>query len=191
MVTITPACVATDGVSLYVLAVDVKPTSSYNAKPNYVLVKSNPNPSPTLSDLSWTLVSSKPVDDSLNALSAPYSISDFICSMDPTTKAFMALSRRSTKPSSIIASDDTRGIRYVPDSDGGAGTWSNIGTSASYQWESSGDSSQLYNFKDGTTNTYMHAYVHSTLTRVFVAAMDTTTWTMNQNPASWTFVRSQ
>ncbi|KAG0240354.1 hypothetical protein B0O80DRAFT_497656 [Mortierella sp. GBAus27b] len=188
MVTIALACVATDGISLYGLSVNAAPPSSSSSN-YYVIVKSNPNPSPTLSDLSWTVVSSKAIDDSIYALVAPNDVNGCSCAIDDTTKVFTAMTYQSRKLYSDPPANVTRGIQYQPDSGGGTGTWTNIETSPDYQWRLQGDSTQLYEFKDSTTGktTLMHAYVHIVLTKVYVAAMDSATLTMNQNRALWAY----
>ncbi|KAG0240355.1 hypothetical protein B0O80DRAFT_425769 [Mortierella sp. GBAus27b] len=186
MVTISLACVATDGVSLYGLSVNAAPYSTSNY--HYVLVKSNPNPSPTLTGLSWTLIDSKPMDSSVYAL-AISSVNDFNCAVNNSTKVFTALSRRSKKTNDDLTDNQTRGIRYTPANGGGAGTWTNIDASPSYRWDDDSYSTQLYEFNDPTTGstTLMHASIQKSYPKVYVAAMDLATSTMKQNPTSWDF----
>jgi len=187
-VVITPACAATDGVSIYAIAFDVVPDDSYgnSNKYHYVLVKSNPNPSPTLSDISWTLVSSVRSSDPLYSLTPPYNKDYAACAVDEKTKVFTALSRSFREPTGG-SNKGMLGIQFQPDSNGGPGTWVNVKTSTAYTWEA--DSSELYYYKNADgSQTLMHA-TRNQVRGVLVSAMDNPTMTLNQSPAQWSFVR--
>ncbi|KAK3807617.1 MAG: hypothetical protein J3Q66DRAFT_392282 [Benniella sp.] len=86
MVTITPACAATDGVSIYIISVDAEKVA-YSSDTFYVLLKSNPNPNANLKDLSWTVVSAiqMKTNKSLQAIMKG-SLNDYSCAVDSSTK---------------------------------------------------------------------------------------------------------
>jgi hypothetical protein len=190
MVTITPACAATDGVSIYIISVDAEKVA-YSSDTFYVLLKSNPNPNANLKDLSWTIVSAIQMNKSLQAIMKG-SLNDYSCAVDSSTKVFTIMARR--VHSGVGAIDqNVGGVQFNPDGNGGAGTWTNIKSSPEYQWAYGYAVEQLYNFKSSTSSsgTLLHAYYSAiTPTEVYVASMDAATSTMKQNPATWAFVCS-
>ncbi|KAF9363817.1 hypothetical protein BGX34_003236 [Mortierella sp. NVP85] len=193
MVTITPACAATDGVSIYIISVDASKVL-YSSDTFYVLVKSNPNPNANLKDLSWTVVSKIQMNKSLQAImkGGP---NDYSCAVDSSTKVFTIVARR--VHSGLGAVDEyVGGVQFNPDGNGGAGAWTNIKSSPGYQWSVLGYAvEQLYNFKSSTSSsgTLLHAFYSSIAAthEVYVASMDAATSTMKQNPAAWTLDKTK
>ncbi|KAG0261528.1 hypothetical protein BG011_000934 [Mortierella polycephala] len=168
-----PDCVASDGTSLYAFA--VAPSTTNPKAFFYVLVKSNANPSPTLSNLSWTLVSAVSRDDYAYLF---YITGVFECAVDETG-VFTVLGSESMARGSGVSDAIIRGLQYQSSGD----TWKDVNTDILYSWN--GDYSTLFNFKDSMgINTVMHAYF-SRNKELFVATMDATTLTLMQSPSAW------
>ncbi|KAF9963951.1 hypothetical protein BGZ70_007092 [Mortierella alpina] len=202
LVSLNPHCYATDGTSIYALDLGVpQRTSSPSLFGDfyYVLVKSNPNPSPDLSDLSWSVVSVSNREglNLLESLSA--------CYIHPTTKTFSVLSIRSraTKGIENIIKDSVRGVQYQPNADGGGGggRWSNITVSPgspSFEWKSTFSdrylNTQLYKPNDSenlmfaTANpSFRNMTAVKIQAKVWIASMNPTDLIMKQNPSPWLF----
>ncbi|KAG0365568.1 hypothetical protein BGZ54_006403 [Gamsiella multidivaricata] len=178
---LNPVCVATDGTYVYALAYAPSfndSSSSYN-----ILIKSNANPPYTLDNLSWTLVSAVPRDayyylgeDNING-------HDYGCLAD-ATGVFTALARSSKSSRDAAADNVSRGLQYQPYGN----VWKNVSTSQGYVWNEL-SSSQLVNIKDPVTGVtaIIHASIasHNSTSAIAVAALNTNTLTMIQNPSMW------
>ncbi|CAO3566936.1 unnamed protein product [Mortierella alpina] len=198
LVSLNPHCYATDGTSIYALDLRVRQKTSFFSYEDfyYVLVKSNPNPSPDLSDISWSVVSVSNRDglNLLDSLSA--------CYIHPTTKAFSVLSVRSkTEKGYGDLEDSVRGVQYQPKADGGGGSWTNITVapgSPLFEWKDSVTSqypyTQLYKPSDSenlmfaTANPYV-ANPNSAKpdTKFWIASMDPSDLVMKQKPSPWLY----
>ncbi|KAF9911398.1 hypothetical protein BX616_010604 [Lobosporangium transversale] len=181
-VTLEPACVVTDGTSLYALAIGTSrttPPSSPNDA-HYVLVKSNPNPSPDLSDISWTPVSVIR-NEGLNDIETPDANPARACHIDETSKVFTVLSSRSRTEKTWRTYDVARGIQYRPSANGGPGSWVNVTVSPvspDFEW---GDlSTELYKPKGSENLLFASADPHAG--KIWIASMDPSTLIMKQNP---------
>ncbi|KAK3807597.1 MAG: hypothetical protein J3Q66DRAFT_444712 [Benniella sp.] len=176
-----PSCVTARDGRIYAFGTA---TSYSTSDPSqvYFLVVSNSNPSQTLEDLSWTLVSAVPTTgyaeiyyaDILGFHSGP----NYSCTIDD--KGVF----------SIIFKDDhngvTSGLQFQPSPAGtsGTGTWKNITIPLDYKWTPL-RFTELFNYKDiQGMNTLMHATVEG-VNDVRVAALDPTTMTMNQGLTPW------
>ncbi|KAI1320950.1 hypothetical protein EDD11_009273 [Mortierella claussenii] len=189
---LNPVCTATNGKRIFALAFAASyndSSSSYN-----VLIQSNEYPSDTLQYTTWTLVNAVPRDQYFYLQDENFNGRGYGCVVDDKG-VFTALARFSQLSKSSPVDTVVRGIQFVP-SEGPAsgsgfatpGTWKNIATSPSYVWKESA-SAQLYNVVDPATGqrTIMHASVTSqgNDSGIVMAALDTTTMTMVQNPAPW------
>ncbi|GJJ71667.1 hypothetical protein EMPS_04017 [Entomortierella parvispora] len=150
---LSPICFASDGVRIFGYGY----TGSYDHPYwswNYV-ISSNPNPSPDLSDLTWTVVSNISTYAAYYLPSNTYG-QEFDCTVDDKG-TFTILARDSQLTISSPTDTNIRGLQFSPT--GGNGTWSNIAvvSSLSYVWDASAWS-QLVWTKDPTSgnNTVMH-----------------------------------
>ncbi|KAF9962293.1 hypothetical protein BGZ70_008084, partial [Mortierella alpina] len=198
LISLKPHCFATDGTSIYALDLRVPQKTSFFAASDfyYVLVKSNPNPSPDLSDISWSVVSVSNRDglNLLGSLSA--------CYIHPTTKAFSVLSLSSGRAKSYDDLEDSvRGVQYQPKTDGGRGSWTNITVtpgSPLFEWDSSVASqysnTELYKPKDSESIMFATANPHvanpnsaKSSTKLWIASMDPFDLVMKQKPSPWLY----
>ncbi|KAG0043755.1 hypothetical protein BGZ83_011064 [Gryganskiella cystojenkinii] len=157
MVVMTPICYASDGSKIYSFAYGHKNSD----KLYMVLISSNSNPSPDLSDLTWNIISLVSADDSYYMAETYYSMAD--CVVDDQG-VFSLISQSSlpndrTAPSKSSPTSVIRGLQYRPSSNGPSGTWANIDVfnSTGYVWDDT-IASQLISIKDPGTgaNTVMH-----------------------------------
>lgn len=199
LVALKPDCYATDGTSIYALDLRVPQKTSFFGYNDfyYVLVKSNPNPSPDLSDISWSVVSVTN-GDHLNVLGSPS-----VCYINPTTKALSVLSLRSKVTKGFEDLEESvRGVQYQPKADGGGGSWANITVSPGsplFEWDSSIGSqysnTQLYKPKDSESIMFATANPHvknpnsaKSDTKLWIASMDPSDLIMKQKPSPWLYV---
>ncbi|KAF9273198.1 hypothetical protein BGZ88_003984 [Linnemannia elongata] len=198
LVALDPGCYATDGTSIYALDLRVRQKKSFFEYEDfyYVLVKSNPNPSPDLSDISWSVVSVTN-RDRLNLLEDPS-----VCYINPTTKALSVLSLRSKMTKGFEQLEKSvRGVQYQPEADGKGGSWTNITVSPGsplFEWDSSFASfysnTQLYKPKDSeiimfaTANPYVkNPNSAKSDTKLWIASMDPSDLIMKQKPSPWLY----
>lgn len=199
LVALKPGCYATDGTSIYALDLRVRQKKSFFEYEDfyYVLVKSNPNPSPDLSDISWSVVSVTN-RDRLNLLEDPS-----VCYINPTTKALSVLSLRSKMTKGFEQLEKSvRGVQYQPEADGKGGSWTNITVSPGsplFEWDSSFASfysnTQLYKPQDSesimfaTANPYVkNPNSAKSDTKLWIASMDPSDLIMKQKPSPWLYV---
>lgn len=199
LVTLNPGCYATDGTSIYALDLRVRQKTSFFAYEDfyYVLVKSNPNPSPDLSDISWSVVSVTN-RDRLNLLGDPS-----VCYINPTTKAFSVLSQRSRVTKGFESLEESvRGVQYQPKADGGGGSWTNITVSPGsplFEWDYKSfprsPNTELYKPKDSESIMFATANPHiqnpnsaKSDTKLWIASMDPSDLIMKQKPSPWLYV---
>ncbi|KFH62109.1 hypothetical protein MVEG_11748 [Podila verticillata NRRL 6337] len=198
LVALKPGCYATDGTSIYALDLRVPQKTSFFGYSDfyYVLVKSNPNPSPDLSDISWSVVSVTN-GDGLNILGSPS-----VCYIHPTTKAFSVLSLWSKVTKGFESlKESVRGVQYQPKADGGGGIWANITVSPGsplFEWDSSIASqysnTELYKPKDSDSIMFATANPHvenpnsaKSDTKLWIASMDPSDLIMKQKPSPWLY----
>jgi len=199
LVALKPGCYATDGTSIYALDLRVRQKTSFFAYEDfyYVLVKSNPNPSPDLSDISWSVVSVTN-RDRLNLLGDPS-----VCYINPTTKAFSVLSQLSKVTKDFESLEESvRGVQYQPKADGGGGSWTNITVSPGsplFEWDyksfPQSPNTELYKPKDSENIMFATANPHiqnpnsaKSDTKLWIASMDPSDLIMKQKPSPWLYV---
>ncbi|KAI1320918.1 hypothetical protein EDD11_009241 [Mortierella claussenii] len=185
MSVLDPVCVASDGGRLFALAV------AQLSPPLYVLIKSNNNPSPYLTDLSWSLVSKTPLDK-VNVLIGAASANDYVCAVDDMG-VFSILSRRGTSSStSSEGAERPIGLQYLPAMATASSTeeWRDLQLSSGYKWDLS-YGSQLFYFKDSAvgTNTLMHATAEGP-NGVRMAVLDPKTKLLEQSANAWNLTLS-
>lgn len=166
------------------------------SSPVYVLVKSNENPSHTLEDLAWSLVSV--IQTAGYPEIEPHSPMDtYPCAVDDTGvfSIFYFDLDASPTPRSPV------GMQYYPSRNSGSsqpapntlvgnGVWKNVTFPADYHWQTSAQTT-LFNFKDPENKNHLvHAYLNTPrYDNFYVSTLDSVTMTMNQGPTAWTVVR--
>ncbi|KAG0232305.1 hypothetical protein BGW42_008271 [Actinomortierella wolfii] len=198
LVALNPGCYATDGTSIYAFDLRVRQKTSFFEIEDfyYVLVKSNPNPAPDLSDISWSVVSISN-RDGLNILGDPS-----VCYIDPTTKAFSVLSLRSKMKKGYESQEKSvLGVHYQPKADGKGGSWTNITVtpgSPLFEWDSSigafYSNTQLYKPQNSESIMFATANPHiknpnsgKSDTKLWIASMNPSELVMKQKPSPWLY----
>ncbi|KAK3814945.1 MAG: hypothetical protein J3Q66DRAFT_202800, partial [Benniella sp.] len=107
-----------------------------------VLVRSNPSP-PTVTDITWSLVSVSPLDYPKHEFSA-----DTACHVDPFTGIFTAMSNYTSSDNLKSGPQEARGLQYDPRTD----SWKDITPGPGYQWGNAESSFTLFSWPDGNAS---------------------------------------